>query len=214
MRLAVCLLVACGSPSGTDLFTAPAGPLCAPSDGTPNESECCIAERGVASSVRTVVELSDPAAIAIGTCGKHLFEDTPHRRGFELPAEPDAYPIKIVLPAVASADPACDPVCNEFEPATMFGIAVDIDGAIYFAHRLSVLVPPPWKLVSGGCGEACPHPCLGGYQEYGHGRTCGTLDRGGFGFATGEPVAESLEVLVELVETTGPLGASTCCLYR
>lgn len=117
-----------------------------------------------------------------------------------MPSDPAAYPLKIVLPAITAADPACDAVCNEFEPFTMYGIAVDLEPGFFAAdggRQLSVLVPPPWKFVSGGCGEACPHPCLSGYQEYNAGRSCGTIDRGGFGFATGVTVDRPTEVLIE-----------------
>ena len=216
-------LAACGAASDPDThidhtYTAPSGPLCVPPTDPFVESECCLAEnlRDVPTTVRTVIDFSDPLTITVGTCGTHLYTEPPYRRGHLLPSDPAAYPLKIVLPAITAADPACDAVCNEFEPFTMYGIAVDLDAGFFAAdggRQLSVLVPPPWKLVSGGCGEACPHPCLGGYQEYGAGRSCGTIDRGGFGFATGVTVDRPTEVLIELVAGVVNVGEQTCCLY-
>lgn len=146
------------SPVDADLsFTTDGGGLCSAGDV---ESTCCDILSPVPAQVRTVVDLSDVGAITDGTCGAYL----PGRRAVMLPSDPAAYPLAVILPAIDGADPACTATC-EFEPYTAFGIAVATDGLIGgdTGRTLAVLVPPPWRFVSGGCGEACAWPCLGGY---------------------------------------------------
>ena len=162
-----------------------------------------------------MIDLSDVSSITRGTCGTYLIGEYPYRQGFELPNDPGAYPLKIILPASPGTDPSCEAVCNEFEPYTAFGIALETDGLIGAGtgRGLSVLVSPPWKFVSGGCGEACTYPCLGGYQEFGV-RSCVTFFHGDFGLATAEPAAPAGEALVELVTVDDSIAPTLCCLYR
>jgi hypothetical protein len=205
--------------SGADARVPEEGGACIAADSAGDT--CCVAGalRPLPASFASVVDLSDIASISIGTCGKYLFDETPHRRGYELPSDPAAYPLKLVLPAISGADPACEPVCNEFEPYTAFGIALEVSSDLIgfrAARGLAIFVPSPWKFVSGGCGEACPYPCLGGYQEFGI-RSCTTLFFGDFGVATESASAPSVEVVIELIDAPaqpGAFGASSCCPYQ
>ena len=180
------------------------------------ESVCCKpeAQRPVPSSVTTVIDLSSTETVPIGTCGSYFFDSPPSRLGYRLPVDPAAYPLKVILPTLTGADPACASTCGDM---TAFGIALETEGLIGgdTGRALAVLVPEPWRFVSGGCGEACAWPCLDGYQEFGI-RTCITFSYGDFGFATADPAAPSVEALVDLVAvaTPGELGSAKCCVFR
>lgn len=178
---------------------------------------CCPIERQRARPTAAVstLDLSAPETLQAGTCA---FYDTP-REAIFLPDSVDAYPLKVVLPALTGADPACDRVCNNLgaEEATAFGLSLDVpDGFIggNSGRALGISVAPPWYFVSGGRGEAYPWPCLGGYQEFGV-RSCVTLPYGGFGFATADANAPSVEVTIEVVPS--PLDRAgvdyDCCPY-
>lgn len=225
------MIAACGTPGtpgtpgdgGPDVrIDAPTAAACVAAD--PDvflPSECCLAEarRPLPERATTVVDLSDLAAIEVGTCGTYLFPEPPYRRGFALPSDPAAYPLKVILPAVTAVDPACAEVCMPTgDPeATAFGIALETSGLIGAreGRGLSILVPPPWKIVSGGCGEACPYPCIEGYQEFGI-RTCTTMFYGDFGFAT-PSATPSVAAVIELIDAPASvrdLGEPGCCLYE
>lgn len=214
-------LVGCGNSGSALVFEPPAGELCvAAVVGQALESECCLpgTRRLLPERAMTVVDLSDIAAIPQGTCGTYLSREPPTRRGYKLPSDPLAYPLKVILPAVTAADPACRETCNPGgDVTTAFGIALETEGLIggNSGRGISILVPPPWKFVSGGCGEACAWPCLDGYQEFGV-RACTTFFHGDFGFATADSNAPSVEAIVELIDapvSSDELGDGNCCLY-
>lgn len=181
------------------------------------ESECCLAEarREPSAEAKTVIDLSDVAAISNATCAQFKRPEFGH----PLPADPQAYPVKIVLPAVPARDAACAELCDAGDaPPTAFGIAIQTDATLLGnnGYGMAIYVPPPWRFVSGGCGEACAWPCLGGYQEFGV-RSCTTIYYGDFGFATADEHAPSVEAIVELVEAPaepGAFGESNCCLFE
>lgn len=157
----------------------------------------------VVTSFTTTVDLRAGASV-LGTCGRH-----DGGAATTLPDDPAQYPIRVLLPAVEAADPACEVTCNgnPEDPVTTFGIALGIEDN---GHRLRtaglapiIVAPSPWLVVSGGCGEACPHPCLGGYQEFGEPLAClGPTHANGFGFATAANDVLPLEAFVDL--TTHP----------
>lgn len=208
-----------GPPDASALFGGHDGGLCVTAGEDLFERECCPAGalRPLPTTAKTVIDFSDRRAIPIGTCGAYLFDEPPSRRGFELPSDPSAYPVKLILPALEAADPACDEVCNADEPYTAFGIALMVDNDLMNVDErrgISFFVPSPWKFVSGGCGESCAYPCLGGYQEFGV-LSCATIFYGDFGFATADPNAPSVEAVIELIDTAGePNPLSDCCRYQ
>lgn len=201
-------------------------PTCVITDDPTAPAVCCPDEslRALPESALSVLDLSDAAAIEEGTCGTYYDEAQPGtRRSVALPLSPSSYPLKIVLPALDGPDPACEVTCGGAEPvATTFGVALRTgsveDGYVIGGDTgrvLAISVPPPWFFVSGGCGEACPWPCLEGYQEFGV-RSCYTLAHGDFGFATADPSAPSVEAVVELLdvgEEAFELAPGGCCLF-
>lgn len=213
-------MIGCGGNLQPDVDTSftIGGELC--SIDNDRESVCCKleAQQPVPSSVITVIDLSSVDDIPVGTCGTYLYPEEPRRRGYVLPSDPAAYPLKVILPRITGVDPRCASTCGDTPPATAFGIAMVSEGLIGYntGRAFSIVVPPPWKFVSGGCGEACAWPCIGGYQEFGI-RSCTVLAFGDFGFATEDPAAASVEALIDLVTlpaTPGEWGPSSCCLFR
>lgn len=168
------------------------------------------------TDIRTTVDLSKIDYTADGTCHQRLARGN---TTFQLPSDVGAYPLKIVLPALSGGDPDCAAYCSG-SPATAFGIAVEVGGLLSDREdkrTMAVSVPEPWKFVSGGCGEACPWSCLSGYQEYGGPQSCISIDYGGFGFATADPHAKSVEVTVEVYDVAQAEiepRALNCCPYR
>ncbi len=206
-------------------FTGDA-PTCVVTDDPAAPAACCPAQslRALPANASSVLDLSDPRTITEGTCS--TFSGV----GLEavlLSQSPADYPLKIVLPALAGADPACEETCPidvGMPPHTAFGIAI-ATGSVETGYLiggntgrvLAISVPEPWFFVSGGCGEACPWPCIEGYQEYGVPRSCITIAHGDFGFATSDPNAPSVEAVVELIDLGGDkafeLAPGSCCLY-
>jgi hypothetical protein len=204
-------------------------PTCQVTDEITAPAVCCPQEklRPLPALANSVLDLSDPKAIPEGTCGTYLSDEEPFRRAVLLSQSPADYPMKVVLPALSGADPACGETCPidvGQPPFTAFGVAV-ATGTVESGHLIGgntgrllvVSVPPPWFFVSGGCGEACAWPCLEGYQEFGV-RSCYTMAYGDFGFATADPHAPSVEAVLELVDLQGeaafeyaPMG---CCLFE
>lgn len=193
-------------------YTAPPGPLCEePDPNTQQASECCDAPRAAPTMVASVLDLSRPGMLDVGTCATY-FGSSP-KRGVRLPTERAAYPLKVILPAPRGPEPGCG-MCPPGDSPTAFGIAIEAQHVVGPGHGLAVLVPPPWEFVSGGCGEACAWPCLSGYQEFGR-RSCIELAYGDFGFATADPIAPSVEALIEWIDAEpGQLGEANCCPYR
>lgn len=201
-------------------------PTCVVTDDPTAPAVCCPDEslRALPESAVSVLDLSDAAAIEEGTCGTYYDEAQPGtRRSVALPLSPSSYPLKIVLPALDGPDPACEVTCGGAEPvATTFGVALrtgSVENGYVIGgdtgRVLAISVPPPWFFVSGGCGEACPWPCLEGYQEFGV-RSCYTMAYGDFGFATADPSAPSVEAVVELLdvgEEAFELAPGGCCLF-
>lgn len=189
---------------------------------------CCPEEklRPLPTTAASVLDLSDPTTIAQGTCGTYDGAQYP-QTAVHLSLSPADYPMKIILPALAGADPACSTTCPDGfgeVPPTAFGIAIATGstetGYLIGGNTgrlLAISVPPPWFFVSGGCGEACAWPCLTGYQEYGSARSCITIGHGDFGFATADPAAPSVEAVVELIDLAGEpaftYAPGGCCLY-
>jgi hypothetical protein len=180
------------------------------------ESECCLepARRQPHTNAATVIDLRDAATIADATCGHYE-----SGFGYKLPVEPAAYPVKVILPAVTARDPACEVTCRtDGVSGTAFGIGIHTEPALlgHNGYGMAIYVPPPWKFVSGGCGEACAWPCLEQYQEFGV-RSCVTIFYGSFGFATADANAPSVEAIIELIDMpadTSSLGESQCCLLE
>jgi hypothetical protein len=162
-----------------------------------------------ADASRALLDLSDPATIEVGTCGAYLFDDAPRRRGTQIPDDPNAYPLEIILPAVTQQDPACPQLCGEpiddAFPPTLWGIAIEFEnhglGLRNIGRGLRIEAPAPWYIVSGGCGEACPWPCLEGYQEFGEPLRVHERFYGALGFATGEIIGESRRAKLFLVSS-------------
>ncbi|APR85154.1 Hypothetical protein A7982_10503 [Minicystis rosea] len=172
-----------------------------------------------------MLDLSNPDNIPIGTCnGFDLFQQDPPT-AILLSHDPADYPMKIVLPALTAPDEACLEACpdNGSGMRTTFGVAIGTrskDGQYLIGsdtgRLLAISVPPPWSIVSGGCGESCAWPCLEGYQEYGP-RSCLTIGYGDFGFATNDPHAPSVEAVVELLDVGDAAvgyAPNHCCLYQ
>lgn len=186
-------------------------------------AECCATDslRPIPDIARTILDLSNPEPLSAGTCAAYA----ENRRGVVLPIVPEAYPLKVVLPAVEARDPGCETACPPAEDGlagTAFGIAIETGspehGYLIGADTgrvLAISVPPPWYFVSGGCGEACAWPCLEGYQEFGV-RSCITLAHGDFGFATREVNVPSVEAVIELISIDVPAWEYApygCCVF-
>lgn len=189
-------------------------------------SMCCAEDklRPLPTTAASVLDLSSPETLSVGTCATYVNGQS-GASAIPLSLSPGDYPMKIILPALSGADPACMGICPDTGgPRTAFGFAIRTgsvdDGHLIGADTgrlLAISVPPPWYFVSGGCGEACAWPCLEGYQEFGV-RSCITLAYGDFGFATSDPNAPSVEAVVELIDLEGkpafeyaPYG---CCLFQ
>lgn len=196
--------------------------------------DCCAEERlvDVSAVARTIIDLrgidtESEVAAESGTCRSHFAASFDAPMGMILPLDRALYPLKIILPAVDGADPFCAS-CLDFGavPETAFGIAFETDDDERYLgvegrtrYVLSISVSPPWYIVSGGYGEAYPWPCLSGYQEFGHARSCMTLPYGGFGIATSDPQAPSVEALVDVHEVpedvhVAELAPGACCMLR
>ena len=202
-------------------------PTCEITDDTTAPAVCCPADklRALPALANSVLDLSDAASIGDGTCGNY-FSVPGERRAVLLSQDPADYPMKIVLPALSGPAPACLETCPidvAQPPYTAFGVAIatgaeDAGNLIggNTGRVLAISVPPPWFFVSGGCGDACPWPCLEGYQEFGV-RSCYTMSYGDFGFATADPNAPSVEAVVELLDLSGQnafdFAPGGCCLY-
>lgn len=189
---------------------------------------CCPAAslRDMPATAASVLDLSGYGPSHPDTCAALLEDGFSFEFGVVLSPDPADYPMKVILPEVRGVDPACAEACGTAAvgspSATAFGIGFRTyipgvsgplmdDGLI-----LAVSVPAPWKLVSGGCGEACAWTCLEGYQEYDVPRSCTTLGYGDFGLVTADPAAPSVEVLLELVDSAGAPASYApyaCCLY-
>ncbi len=228
------LLAACSGPRGADdgtRFDLADVATCTvpPTDGIV-DGECCedALLRPLPTEARTVIDLRDVATLD-GTCGRHDPRVYGPPSVLVLPQDPAAYPVKLITPALAGADPACATVCGGNEPAiTRFGIAIstavrdpvtgDITSLLVGSDTGRVLhltVAPPWRFVSGGCGEACAWPCLDGYQEYGSPHGCMTIAHGDLGLATDDPRAPSVEAVIELAAAADPFASfGACCPYR
>lgn len=177
------------------------------------------------SHAKHVIDLSGATPGSEGTCGPYFANPQLGEGGLLLPADRSLYPLLIRLPAVRGADPACE-TCSEVLPqqpgplqerfgehlGTAFGIALetyDGRGTVqqptnqHEPKYLAVTVPPPWYLVSGGCGEACAYLCLGGYQEFGI-QSCSNIPYGALGFATWDPGAPAAEAVIMLVDIPIP----------
>ncbi len=170
-------------------------PTCTEQDEPTTPEACCPSEslRNLPETAMSVLDLTDVAAVA-GTCADYALGLPGDGNATLLPLDPAAYPLKIVLPAVHGADPACEAICVPDRPSTAFGVAVATGepgkGPLIGGNSgrvLAISVPPPWYFVSGGGGEACAWPCLGGYQEYGAARSC---HRGSRGLRVRDPRSE------------------------
>jgi hypothetical protein len=92
---------------------------------------------------------------------------------------------------------------------TQYGLAIDIpyDGEFHGRYTTFVTVNEPWQVVSGGCGEACAHPCLSHYLEF-QPTPCLSSHAHAFGIATDQEDPPIAEVIVQLIE---PRTVETCC---
>lgn len=214
-------LVACGGSSApkpiADMATPPDFATLPPTVTTTGTA-CATADQIAApTTFATTLDLHDEATVGDGTCSARFAGHSAHA----LPTDPTAYPLRITLPAITAVDNACGDLCNNASALfpTKFGVAFSIGDLLDIDDRvLAIRVPPPWYFVSGGVGEAAPWQCLSGYQEY-EVRSCIAIDRGGFGFATNDSNAPSVDAIVELVIVPGGRTASdyipqNCCLFQ
>lgn len=155
----------------------------------------------------TVLEYLDPNGDVPGRCDASDQDEPP---AIELPSDPDAYPVLVRI-AGAGFSGTCSS-CGESVPPygfTTFGAKVDIPYAIHGrVDRAAVAsVNAPWRIVTGGCGEACAHNCLSEYLEERPSTCLGQL-RGGIGVATDVADPPVAELVVQLVEPDTTQG---CC---
>ena len=191
-------------------------------DARPNE--CCgpDALRPLPDKAFGVIDLSAVEPDSDGTCSGNI----DGREAVLLPHATERYPLKVILPRAEGRDPGCEQLCTpevaEFGPTT-FGVGLSTrdpeSGEILIGGNtgrlLAISVPPPWYFVSGGCGEACPWPCLESYQEFGI-HSCLSIAHGDFGFATADPQAPSVEAVIELIDAPGNVfefASDQCCLF-
>lgn len=176
--------------------------LCAVSESA--EPACCIDTRVELPSVAaSLLDLRSITSGAPGTCGD------PVKR--ILPSAASAYPLMVLLPAVATADPLCATACAGRGVDTTFGIVLSLPDSLSAVYRPRVVAPGPWRFVydhNSLAGDAC----LGGYQEFGE-RACVRPNYGGsIGFATSATATPVRAALIDL--EPGANGAvETCCPY-
>lgn len=167
----------------------------------------CATTVAAPAAPRTVIDLTDPAQAAAGRCDA----EAPGWPGIALPEDPAAYPV-LVRVSSAGFDGACTR-CGESVPPfgpTRYGVAFAIPDAIHHdvRHTIAASVNAPWRIVSGGCGKACPYACLSEYLEY-RPTTCLSNFGQGLGIATDASDPPVGEFLVELVAT--PRAFGPCC---
>ncbi len=177
--------------------------LCAIDLGVQPVAGCCADRVELPQLASTVLDLRHLRTGLTGTCGDPI--------KIRLPAEPEAYPLKLLLPAVPSVDPHCGRACGGRTPSTAFGVVLELPPSLVDAYRPSIVAPPPWKFVydhNSLAGDAC----LGGYQEFGQ-RACVRTNYGGaIGFATETAPLPSLVALIDI--QPGVNGAvQNCCPY-
>jgi hypothetical protein len=157
-----------------------------------------------------LIDLSGTNAESPGTC----------RSGGDL-AAPIAidpalgFPQALRLPAIHEADPACAELCTLGPEATAFGLTVSYPERAQ-DKRFVIRVPAPWYFVAGN--EHAPTPCLDGRPsvlEYGKPLACAATWGHYFGFATADPRAPSVDVIVDYVDqdSLGEQDTLLCCPY-
>ncbi len=180
-----------------------------------NEEQCTpVAKRPAPTTFATTLDLTDIAALTAGTC--RYYESPARPNAYQLPSDPSAYPVKIILPIVAAPDCECEHDCNSIVngPTTAFGIALEQHGVIGgdTGRAFGIRVEAPWYLVSGP-GEAHPTPCIGGYQEF-QVRSCTQIGWGNFGFSTHETTTKTATAILELVARPDGEVAQHCCPFE
>lgn len=127
-----------------------------------------------------------------------------------LPGEASAYPLMVLLPEVAEADPSCAVACAARERDTLFGIVLELPGDLADDYRPVVVAPPPWRYVYGH-NSLATDMCLAGYQEFGE-RACVRVSWGvSIGFATGSTTPAGAALIALQPGENGQSG--TCCPY-
>lgn len=191
------LLIACSAPAPdtdgpvavdpdlTSRCAAVAFPLC--EDTTP-----------LAREARTVIEAPDPNGAVPGRCdGSDL--DVPG--AIVLPSDPEAYPVLVRVAGAGFAGECTS--CIESVPPygfTRYGVKVEVPPEIFASTERHFIasVNDPWRIVSGGCGEACAHNCLSHYLEF-EPSTCMPPIAEGIGVATDAVDPPVAELVVQIV---------------
>ncbi len=184
-----------------------------------NVYPACEVTAELPSSVVTVIDATDPATVK-GRCDAEIeegffFEEEHH---LVLPEDRDAYPVllKVSADGFEGSCTYCQVLSNN-PIFTTYGVGFSVPYAAWAegeGRRFARLhVNDPWKIVSGGCGEACAHPCVHpseGYLEF-IPTSCLASFGSGFGVATAAVNPPPANVIIELVpdETFMP-----CCPYR
>jgi hypothetical protein len=166
----------------------------------------CATTVALPPEARTVIDLNDPAAAAAGRCDSEALGSP----AIELPADPAAYPVLVRISAdgFTGTCTRCGPSVEPYGP-TRYGVAFDVPAAIagLGTYTVTASVNDPWRVVSGGCGEACPHPCLSQYLEFTT-TTCLASYGSGLGVATDALDPPVAELVVQLVT---PRSVEVCC---
>jgi hypothetical protein len=173
----------------------------------------CCEERVPAPAPRTTLDLRGHRAGDTGTCGDFPSDAWPYFHALELPGSPDAYPLRVLLPALTERDPSCRATCDG--ESTAFGVALDLPDSLGRADATlltSIRVEPPWRVVSGGRGEASAWPCLDGYQEFGVASCLRVRYTAGFGFAIAEVPTSEVEAIIDIAY--GEPASPACCRFE
>jgi hypothetical protein len=156
-----------------------------------------------------LVDLSQTASGDPGTCGPFL-------AAMREPPAIEAslgFPQVLRLPALLGADAGCASLCDLGPETTAFGLTVVYLG-LPRDVLLTIRVPSPWFLVIGD--EHSPTPCMDGRPsvlEYGKPLACATTWGNHIGFATADPGAPSVDVLVDAIDPRALPTTPVCCPY-
>lgn len=195
-----------GDPPDAALDGAPGALSMAGRCPSPAPHPTCATPVALPAMARTVIDLTDPADAAEGRCDSSAVGSP----AIVLPEDPAAYPVLVRISS-AGFGGTCTR-CGESVPPygpTRYGVAIDVPSSVVGAGLYSVAasVNDPWRVVSGGCGEACPHPCLSQYLEFTP-TTCLSSYFSGLGVATDASDPPVAELVVQLVT---PRSVEVCC---
>ena len=165
------------------------------------------------TAVASVLDLrglpdSDP-----GLCRTPAYVDGAVVGPIELPADPAAYPLKVLLPARTEPHPACVSTCTTpiREGLTALSVVFHL-GLSNQVHAPTLVVSAPWQVISAGDGDPSSDACLGDYQEFGM-CSCIRLPYGStFGVAVATPPEAGGELLIEVAPKNADF-TTNCCPY-